>query len=134
VIPLAEDEKNAEAQKRSEAARKAAATRKRNQEAAEKTQGSGQSTSPPEPHTAEEPQEKADRENDQIPAKFRQENLDVDRSQWADRREPTPEERLAELEEAQRVHAQRTGGGEVLENELVAQLEAHNERTGDVSR
>jgi hypothetical protein len=131
---MGESKKDAEAQKRSEAAKKAAATRKANQEAEAKGQSSGQSTSPPEPHTAEEPQEKADRGDDQIPAKFRRENLDVDRSQWAARREPTPEERMAELEEAQRVHAQRTGGGEVLENELVAQLEAHNERTGDVSR
>lgn len=40
------------------------------------------------------------------------------------------ETREAELEEVQRVHAERTGGGEVHYNELRAQREEHNARVG----
>lgn len=118
---------------RSEAAKKAASTRKRNAENNEQKQPSTEQEQQDTEPQAEQ-QDSQQSEDDQVPAKFRKENLDVDRSEWANRREPTPEQRVQELEEAQRVHAERTGGGEVREGELVAQHEAHNERTGDVSR
>jgi hypothetical protein len=39
-------------------------------------------------------------------------------------------QRESELEEARRVHNERTGGGEIQEGELAAQRDEHNRRSG----